>query len=68
MMSVHRVYEEIARDFEQVAHFIERAIENLSGGESGSADLDKLHRAKAAAIQGAALARSAVRSSRSASA
>jgi len=67
-MSVHRVYEEIARDFEQLVHFIERAIQALADDESGSADLDKLHRAKAAATQGAALARSAVSSSRSASA
>jgi len=64
-MSAHDIYDQLGRDFEQLLHFIERAIESPATSEI---ELAKLRRAKTAAEKGVALARSAISASRSPSA
>lgn len=51
------LFREIVRDFESLERLIQRAIENFPATEADSADLARLHRAKAVVAVGADLAR-----------
>ena len=53
----HQILRVIVRDFEALGALLERTIETFAADDSGSLDVDALHRAKHAALHGAELAR-----------